>query len=280
MVVENFSKGFQLASKVYYLAILPFIVDLFFQTGKAIDAISSNTIHYGVKFSFPDHFPSLTDFFAFPSPSGIQTNTPNFSSQPFLTLAYFLALAVVSSLVTAGYLGKMNAARLGESSSFITDASKYFLPILIYNLFVVALILVDFLFILALLSLLLGILFLLAFFVIYYFVFLTPFGIVVDNLRFSDALIRSKNLASTKASDTLGYVVLYAILTAIISVPVSAFMNGGLSGFLIAVAISAFAGTALVASTLHLYVQITQPPIASAVLTEPPSNPPSTQPPP
>ncbi len=278
MVVENFSKGFQLAAKVYYLAILPFLMDLIFLTGRALEAFSSNSVRFGVKFSFPDHFPSLTDFYAFPAPSGLQTSVPDFRGGTILALLYVVALTVVVSLVSAGYLGKMNASSLGESSSLLSNASKYFVRILVYDVFILALVLVEVFLAFALIPL--AILYLFAFFFIYYLVLLTPFGIVVDNLRFGEALNRSINLMTSRASKTLPYVIIYLVLTALVSVPAYALMNAGGIGFLFAVAISALVGTALVGSTLQLYIQVTQPPTTPTTLPPTPPIPPNPQAPP
>ena len=277
MVVENFSKGFQLATRVYYLAILPFILDLIFLTGREINTFSANVVRFGIKFSFPDHFPSLTDFFNFPTTTGIQTSLLLFSDVLILALLSFVVSTILVSFVSAGYLGKMNSIRKGEPSSFLNQASKYFARILAYGVVLLLLILIGTPFVLT--SLALGFLYVIGFFVIYYFIFLTPFGIVVDNLAFEEALRRSINLATSRASKTLPYVIVYLILTALISIPIYGLMNAGFPGFLISLVISALVGTVLVASTLHLYVQLTEPTTPPITLTPPPPNSPNLQPP-
>lgn len=258
MFVENFSKGFQLAQEVYHLAVLPFLIDTFFLINKAIELTSSNAFQIGVKFSFPFHFPSLTDFFSFPPTAGFQTSLPLSIDQPVIALLSALLSTIAVAYLSAGYLGEINASRLDTPARFTVLASKYFVPILIYGLFWLGLTLVAALLVLT--SPGLASIFFVLYFLVYYLVFLTPFAIVVDNLTFSKALDRSITLTTSQASITIPYVILYLVATALASIPIYLIMNVAVLGFFIAIAISALAGTALVASTFYLYIQVTQPP--------------------
>ncbi len=264
--LQSFSDGLSLSKKVYYLAILPFVLDAFFLIGTYIQTEYSYYFRFGAKVSLPAYFPSLTNVYDFPSRPVFQTSLPLPVNDPLLVLLSEIFYTLIVTYVAAGYLGKLNAARLGDSSPFTVLASKYFTRILGYALLWVVIASLEALFILS--SVPLAILYVLLLFVVNYFVFLTPFAIIVDNMRFAEALNRSVLLSTSSASKTVPFVMLYLFGTLVISVPVYLILNLRIIGFFIAVAIFAFVGTALVASTLCFYVRITrQHPLSGATST-------------
>lgn len=255
--LASFFQGFRLGRSVLWLAVLPFVVDSVFLFSTYMETTYRYLFRIGFKFSLPFDFPSITNMYDFPASPGFQTSLP-FSQAP---LPLFLVTALVHTMIlayaSAGYLGKMNGTRIENSSSFVSSANKYFVRFLAYGLLWLILTSLSFLFIIGTGSL--ATLYVLFLFAVYYLVFMTPFAIVVDDLSFSRALSRSIHLATSMASRTLPFVILFALVTVVVSVPVYLVMNIYVLGFFLAGAASALMGTFLVASTLHFYAQMTQP---------------------
>ena len=266
--LQSFSDGLTLSRKAFYVAVPPFVLDAFFLIGRYVETAYSYSFRLGAKFSLPVYFPSLTNVYDFPSRTGFQTSLPFSSSDPVLFLLASLFYTVILAYLASGYLGKLEAVRRGESLLFTSLANKYFTRVLAYGLLWFVLGPLAALFIFSSISL--AIFYVLLLFVVDYFVFLTPFAIVADNLGFAKALNRSILTSTSMVSRTLPFVILYGLGTLVISVPIYLVLNLNIIGFFFAIAVFAFLGTALVASTLCFYAQATRRPSPS------PSGPPST----
>jgi hypothetical protein len=265
-LLQSFSDGLALSTKASYLAVLPFVLDSLFLLGRYVETAYSYSFRFGAKFSLPVYFPSLTNVYDFPSRAGFQTSLPFSSNDPVSFLLSSVFYTVVLAYLAAGYLGKLEAVRRGESLPFTSLANKYFTRVLAYGLVWLVLGPLAALFIFS--GVTLAIFYVLLLFVVDYFVFLTPFAIVAENLGFTKALNRSIIISTSMASRTLPFVILYGLGTLVISVPIYLVLNLGIIGFFFATAVFAFLGTALVSSTLCFYTQATRP--------SPPSAPPST----
>ena len=251
---QNFSDGLALTRKTSHLVVLPFVLDSLLLIGRYVETAYSYSFRLGAKFSLPVYFPSLTNVYDFPSRAGFQTSFPFSSDDPGPFLLASIFYTVVLAYLAAGYLGKLEAVRHGESLPFTSLANKYFTRVLEYGLLWFVLGPVATLLIFSAIPL--AIFYVLLLFVVDYFVFLMPFAIVADNLGFTKALDRSIHISTSMASRTLPFVILYVLGTLVISVPIYLLLNIGILGFFFAVVVFAYLGTALVASTLCFYTRV------------------------
>ena len=248
-MLDFFASGYGLAKRLYYLAFLPFIVDLISLTGRFLQSRYAYSFRIGVKFSLPFYFPSLTNVYDFPVQSGITIQLPEFGLVPVFGFGSVIVYMLVLAFVSAGYLGTLNSAIAGVSPSFVTSATKYFLRILLYGLIWLGLGLIGIT--LALGSPTLAVLYFLFLIVLNYFLFLTPFVMVADDTGLVEGLLRSINISGSVSSRTIEYVMLYAFATVGVSAIVYFVLNTGLIGFFATIAGFAFVGTVLVASTFY-----------------------------
>lgn len=211
-----------------------------------------------VEFTLPMPFPSL---------SQVQGQTS--ASPPFfplypppalgqLSAPVLLLILGVQSYVAAGYLATLEMVRRGDTSRrFLGGANYLFSRIFAFNaLIAVFLLLLEpflrgyeqgpftSLFILSALLILL------------YFLFLTPFIVVVDDLSLGDALRQSMQLALQSRQEVLPYCLAYAAITLLASAAVILLLPLPMVGTLISAGLYSLLGTALVASTLHLYDEL------------------------
>ena len=129
-LVQTFSKGYQLAKRFYYLAVLPLFLDLASLTGMYLSTEHLYSFGIGVKFSLPIYFPSLTNVYSFPSPTGTSINVPYFGNG-LLAPAFVLIFTAVVGYLSAGYLGKTTPPSLGptpHSWHWPTSTSSGFSP--------------------------------------------------------------------------------------------------------------------------------------------------------
>jgi len=253
-LIDFFETGYHVAKRMYYLALLPFLVDSVFLTGRFAQSISTYTFRIGVKFSLPFYFPSLTNVYDFPARPGISTELPVFGLAPIFGSASAILYTVILAYVSAGYLGRLHSSITGTLSTILDSANKYFLRILAYAALWLGLTLVGV--IIALANPLSAVLYVLLLIVVNYFLFLTPFAIVADNVSLTEGLRRSLNASGSLSSRTIPYVLLYGLVTIVVSVPVYLILNFGLLSFFAALAGFAFIGTVLVASTFCFYSNI------------------------
>ncbi len=264
-VTQCFSEGYKIFSKLAWLAVVPLVLDILNMYERLV-ALPPNTVTYGVKFSFPVYLPSLSDVYNFPSVGSVQIGSAPISpSDPLAAILVAVLFTLLISFLAGGYLGTIAAKRgeMGPSPSFFGLCSKYFVRFFGYALIWFALTLVALAFAL---SNALGLVFLyiLFLFLVNYFLFLTPFAIVVDGVSLRTALSKSVGMAKSRVGFVLPYVIIYAIFTALTSVVIYLFMNAGVGGYLLDAVLYAFVGTIFVSSTLVLYSEASASPAASS----------------
>jgi hypothetical protein len=259
--LQTFSKGYQLAKRLSYLAALPFLLDIVSLTGMYLSSENLYSFRIGAKFSLPFYFPSLTNVYPFPSAAGPPTDVPNFGGG-LLAPTFAVLFTAVLGFLSAGYLGKIQAAVSGSDSTFAAAANKYFVRLFAYGLVWLFL---AFLVLLFAEAVSLAFLYVASLFVLTYFIFLTPFAVVAENCGLAEAFSRSVKITTSQASRVLPFVVVYALATLVVSVPVYLLLNLSIFGFFLAVAGFAFVGTALVASTSFFYYELTRPTVQSPI---------------
>jgi hypothetical protein len=244
--------------------LLPFILDLVNYAGFiALSGLPFFSI--GVTFSTPVSFPSITDFYSFPAYySGLLPFTFNITYPvdlgAFLAILPLIAFSlVINSLLTGGFLGVILETVLGsdERKGFSHYAFRRFPSILGLRIIVmvVSLILLQPVFGLVFYT---GfsdgafILMLLATLFVGYIFCLAPFIIVVENKNTIDSI--SKGIRDAFTSRTAKYAVLYLLISSLFSLTIYMLMNIRSLGSLAAFFLAAFAGTALVASTMDFYL--------------------------
>lgn len=253
-VLDSFDRGFHTARRVYYLAVVPLLIDLVFLTGRFVQSTNLYSFRIGAKFTLPFYLPSLTDVYDFPIGQGISIQLTGSNIFPVFGIGVILYTAI-NAYVSAGYLGSLYSSIAGMAiqPSFFSLAAKYFTRILAFGLLWLGLILFSIVLLLS--SPFVFAVYLVFFFVFGYFLFLTPFIIVADNANFSKAIEASIKTAA--ASRTLEYAILYGLATGLISILVYLILNIGFLGFIIAIIGFAFLGTGLVASTFHFIARPT-----------------------
>lgn len=241
-----FRMGFHTARRALPLMLLPFIFDLLvllFYPRAEVPAPS-------VEFSLPLPLPSVaqaygqamgaTPFFPiYPEPLGGQ-----------LTAALLLLLLGVQAYVAAGYLGALEAVRVGALSRHpLRFANLYFSRIFAFYALigVVLLVMAPFLEGLPSFFVFPGLL------VLLYLLFLTPFAIAVDDRPLGAAFQQSVGLALTAWREVLPFCLAWAAATLLLSAAVNFLLPLPVVGLPLAAALVAVLGTALVAATLHLY---------------------------
>ncbi len=159
--------------------------------------------------------------------------------------------------MTAGYIGALEGIRVeGSVRSFLRKAAILFSRIFAYNALVAVIVLVQVPFLMGYPAGLLVSLFVLAaLIVIFYFIFLIPFVITVDDRALGFAVRRSLELAYRGWREIVPYCLAYAGITAAASGAVLLLLTllPSLLGALLAVGLYGALGTALVMSTLYLY---------------------------
>jgi hypothetical protein len=265
-VAACFISGFDKMRSLFLLMFIPFILDFVNHIGFIFSGLPFYSI--GVVFSTPISFPSITYFYNFPVYyPGLLPFSLNISSPIApIELGAFLALLppiafslVINSFLTGGFLGAIWEVASGseERKGFSYYAFKRFFSILELRIIVIVISLILITPAFGLLyytgsSFEASILLLLTILFVGYIFCLAPFIIVVENKNAIDSIRKGIHVAFT--SRTTKYVVLYLIISSSFSFVIYLLMNnlfvGALAGFFIA----AFAGTALVASTMDLYV--------------------------
>ncbi|MFQ5986868.1 MAG: hypothetical protein ACE5KQ_05870 [Thermoplasmata archaeon] len=210
----------------------------------------------------PGASPQFTLPVALPSVS--QVRGPGEGALPFyplymltasgdLATALLLLVLVVQSYLTTGYLGRLERIRSGRTGGFFASANLAFARVLAFLAITTFLLLAASPFLLeglvqgpATLFVFAAVLALL------YFLFLTPFVVVVDNAPLSLALRRSIELAARRFPEVVPYCLGYATITLLASI--AFFLVGwGPVGVLVFPVLYGIVGTGLVGSTLYLY---------------------------
>lgn len=199
-------------------------------------------VHVGVSFGFPIPVTTAWNFLSLPT-SEVTPTLP--FGDPVPGVAALAVTAVVTALLGAGYLGGLDRTLDGDSLAFATDVRRYVVPILGFQLLVLAAGLVGLgagvlalpLLLLTVPALLLGA----------YLLYPAPYLVVVDDAGLERALRRSLDLTAA-GGDALSYFGQYLLLTAAISIPATlVFVNLGIVG--LALGCLALAPVALVFDT-------------------------------
>ncbi|MFA4669108.1 hypothetical protein QDY65_00935 [Pyrococcus kukulkanii] len=163
--------------------------------------------YVGIRITLPEALPTL---WSFVSPPGGGLSTP-------LSLLFGLLVAVISAYLSAGFLGSINGNEFSWDG-FLNTANRYFLEFLKFGL------------LLFLVSLGVGTLVFLgppglifAFAVVIgigYFLYATPYLIILQGVKAEEAIGKSLNLALS-GGEYLEYAVKYGGLTLLLSIPMT-----------------------------------------------------------
>jgi len=240
-ILEHFEKGFEAFRKVAYLAIIPLFLDIFFHWYEGFLTAFSGTFRMGVKFSIPWDLPSIENFYDFPK---ITMMLPIYSA------IWTTISTVIYAFILGGYLGKIHQAVRGmQFEPFMKLSSKYFIRFLFLKILWL---------ILALPAFFMGmvaIVYIVFLLILGYFLYLTPFIIIADDIPFFDAIRKSVVLASNRG-EVLKYALIFIVLTAIVSAFIYLLMNIPIAGFLISVIITSIVGTTFTAATMNFYIHL------------------------
>lgn len=227
-----FSRSVQHAARVWPLAVVPLVATLL-DVGRLRRLLApptpapTNDDSIGVVVSEPDRVFSVT--FGVPRPvstlwsfvnaqsNGLSAGPAGFDSVVVFAVA-FLVSAVVSGLLAAGYLGSIDAALDGRFD-FLAAVRSYARPLVGFTLLeaAVGLLLVG----VGIVALPLVVVVAVGLFVLAYLFFATPYLIVVADIGLAPALGKSFELATTEGR-VLGFFVGYVVVSAVLSVPISA----------------------------------------------------------
>lgn len=231
------------------LALLPFAFDVVYL------ALNPGLLPPGpfLEFSLPLPFPTLAQVLG-PGPETLSffpLYPPPEAGQ--LSTVLLLATLGVQAYLTAGYLGTLEVLRVGGSlRAFFRRAAHLFSRLFAFTALVAVLLLAPF--VSQTPDRLVSLFVLLAVLVVLYFLFLTPFGIAVDDLPLGVAFRRSLEYAFQSWREVVPFVLAYAGVTALASLAVQLLFI--LPPFLALPAAAAFfavLGTGLTLGTLHLY---------------------------
>lgn len=244
---QAFKDGFRLALRARLLLLLPLAVDL------ALLPLVVPLKATAPEFTLPVAFPSVSQV---RGSAGALPFFPVYLLPPLgnLTIGLFLLILVGLAYLASGYVGQLEMLRRRRTDEgFFASANRAFARILAFFAVTSFLVLVS----APLLSGEVGVaaaawFVFAALLVSFYFLFLTPFVIVVDNARLSMGLRNSIELATREYTEVVPYCLGYAAIAVLASV---AFHLIGWHpvGLLLFPAIYAFIGTGLVGSTLYLY---------------------------
>ena len=243
---DALKQGFRLVPKARLLLLVPLAFDL------AMLAIVIAPLTASPQFTMPVALPSVA-----------QVRGPGAGALPFYPLsilavsgdlAILLLVLVVQSYLVAGYVGRLEMVRREASvGGFFASANLAFARVLAFLAITTFLLLAAGPFLLGGLTGGPAALFVFAAVLgLFYFLFLTPFVIVVDNAPLSVALRRSVELAARRFSEVVPYCLAYATITLLASI--AFFLVGwGPVGLLVFPVLYSVLGTGLVGSTLYLY---------------------------
>ncbi len=213
------------------------------------------TAQGSVEFTLPVPLPSISQVHG--QPRGSPPFFPIYPAPEMgqLTAPIILLMLGVQSYLTAGYLGALETARVGGSTRpFFRFANVYFSRVFAFNALIAVILLVLEPFITGFsYGLLVSIFTVSALILILYFLFLTPFSIVVDDYVLGEAFRRSVELSLQAWREILPYCLAYATVTILTSGALVFLVGFPIIGVPLAAALYGLVGTALVASTLHLY---------------------------
>ncbi|MEE9163993.1 MAG: hypothetical protein V3U17_04275 [Thermoplasmata archaeon] len=245
---DALKQGFRLVPKARLLLLVPLGFDL------AMLALVVTPAMVSPQFTLPVALPSVAQVWG--SGGGALPFYPLYMLGPSgdLATALLLLVLVVQSYLTAGYVGRLETARrAGTGEGFFASANRAFPRVLAFLAITTFLLLAASPFLLGDLGQGPAALFVFAAVLgLLYFLFLTPFVVVVDNAPLALALRVSIELAARRFPEVVPYCLGYATLTLLASIAFY-LVGWGLVGLLLFPVLYSLLGTALVGSTLYLY---------------------------
>ena len=216
---------------------------------------SAHDVHFGFSFGVP--LP-VTDAWAFVS---TPSNGVNVAGPGGLELGLFAVGLVLQGVVLAGYLGGLARQLRGESARFGDAFSTYFVRFLGFTVVLLMLFLPPVLFVLGARSLApLVVLWMLVYFVGGYFLYATPYLVVLHDCPLGEALSRSVALG-LEGGAYLRYAAGYAAAVLAISIPATLVVtNVPLLGILLGIVGLAPVGLVFDTATLVFVADLTDAP--------------------
>lgn len=246
---ESLIKGFKTTRWALPLALVPFALDLmmfFFQPGLAVAKESA-------EFTLPVPLPSLPQVHG--QMSGSLPFFPLYTAPEMgqLTAVFLLVFLSLQSYATSAYLALLEGSRRGRGvRRFLRLGSLYFSRIFAFNALVAVILLtLESFFVTP--TLILSPFIMAGALAFLYFVFLTPFAVVVDDYALGPAFRRAVELAYREWRELIPYCLAYVTITLLVSAAFVLLLPSTALGTLIGIALYSVLGTALVASTIHLY---------------------------
>ena len=240
------------------LAVVPFFTSVVRWTDVVAVGTASGE-EFGVTFGLPQAVPDLWTFLGTPSPDGNGLMTP----VPFLTggsarlatvavLLSALVFVAVQGVVMAGFLGSIDQFVREGRYDVVANVRRFAARMVAFQavVFCSLLALIAVSLAVGLVSPPLAIVGFAVGLVVWLLVYLTPFLVVVADLPLLAAFRRSVRLA-TGGIEPVAFAAGYALVIAVISVPVSIITNAGIPGVVLAAAIVSPIGLFLAALTVR-----------------------------
>jgi hypothetical protein len=251
----NLSKGFQLANRYYPLILVPIILDLL-QLGQILRSVNGITL----KVTIPGSLPSLTQIMNPPNQGGggFMVNLPyGYLGNGFLIVLISIFFIAASAFMKGGFLGCILAGIREQEvnvNTYIEAARKYFGRFLALSLLVFAALLA---FVpLALVFGGLALLFVIGFLILWFFLIFWDYIIVADDA----GIIEAARISLHRVRADLGKVLLFllpiVLITAVLSLLVSVLMASSPVLVVLAIALYAYFGTAVVFAMMAFYLDI------------------------
>jgi len=228
-LVNCFSGGFKKVVKFPWLILLVFVFSALVTYNEYISYLQFTTVGSSIQVVLPWSFPDLDIFFSFPTDPYVNLFfNPSLSLiDALITLLWVgIALVVIRSLLAAGYLGDIYSKLFTDKKyGFVSSLIKYLPRIIVFELFFFALRYVLLVLIVAS-KILIGfymyqyvMMFWVLNIVVTYLFILVPYIIVADNEKILTAI--KKSITYMGSSETIAYLIIFGIITAITSFAVS-----------------------------------------------------------
>ena len=252
-VLENYSKAFNLTWKVIALSIVNIILSLL--DFEAINrALSFRGIHIGFKFHLPTIIVRLWDLVSLPGGQGYSATTQLASVEGMpmiLVILFMLLLMLLTSIVAYIYLRIIVVKAIGREVPLnyirIIDLFLFQLLIMALMLLIVPI---------AFANIATGILFFILMLIIYYFIYATPFIIVIHDRGLMEALKQSISLAMR--GEYLGFTLIYIVVTLILSPMYTILVvDGKIAGLIISFPLAGITGLWLTTATTLMIIELT-----------------------
>lgn len=252
-VLENYSKAFNLTWKVIALSIVNIILSLL--DFEAINrALSFRGIHIGFKFHLPTIIVRLWDLVSLPGGQGYSATTqlvPVEGMPMILVILFMLLLMLLTSIVAYIYLRIIVVKAIGREVPLnyirIIDLFLFQLLIMALMLLIVPI---------AFANIATGILFFILMLIIYYFIYATPFIIVIHDKGVMEALKQSISLAMR--GEYLGFTLIYIVVTLILSPMYTILVvDGKIAGLIISLPLAGITGLWLTTATTLMIIELT-----------------------